>query len=99
MVAKPKQEERAAVFYGPWLLAVDEAASPYYFDEPSHENRVDLGLKAVEDRAGHFRMTYLPGGYAMQPGDALLRPLAEFTASEVFSQVEFWLPTAIKNYK
>ena len=99
MVAKPKQEERAAVFYGPWLLAVDEAASPYYFDEPSHENRVDLGLKAVEDRAGHFRMTYLPGGYARQPGDALLRPLAEFTASEVFSQVEFWLPTAIKNYK
>lgn len=37
-----KRGAQAAVFHGPWLLAVDESASPNFFDEPASENRVEL---------------------------------------------------------
>jgi DUF1680 family protein len=104
IIRRPKQEQMAAVCYGPWLLAVDEAASPHYFDEPAKENRVDLTTIHPAARTAvfakftipvaHFRFQYLPGGYPMQPGEALLRPLAEFTASPDSNQVDFWLPAA-----
>jgi DUF1680 family protein len=104
-----KSGQMAAVFYGPWLLGVDEAGSPNYFDEPSTRNVVTLAEKdgrvqlepapagqggAFSVPAAHFRLRYLPGGYAMQPQTALLRPIAEFTAGPDNNQVEFWLPVA-----
>ena len=38
----PGRSGYTAVFHGPWLLAVDEANSPYFFDEPYAHNRVEL---------------------------------------------------------
>ena len=38
----PSRSGYTAVFHGPWLLAVDEANSPYFFDEPYSHNRVEL---------------------------------------------------------
>ncbi len=37
-----KNLKAVAVFHGPWLLAVDQAASPNYFDEPSTQNAAQL---------------------------------------------------------
>ncbi|MCX6625497.1 MAG: hypothetical protein NTY38_31435, partial [Acidobacteria bacterium] len=102
----PKQPRRVAVFHGPWLLAVDEAVSPNYFDEPSGENRVTLGAdlavklvpaagtiapKSFIVSIAHFQVPYLPGGYAMQPASAILRPVAEFTAGPDTNRLDFWL--------
>lgn len=42
LVKRGNDGRQAAVFHGPWLLAVDETASPAYFDEPSNENKVEL---------------------------------------------------------
>jgi DUF1680 family protein len=37
-----KRSDYTAIFHGPWLLALDEASSPYFFDEPYSHNRVEL---------------------------------------------------------
>ena len=42
----------------------------------------------------HFRLTYYPGGYPMQPAQAILRPIAEATSSPDQDQWAFWLPAA-----
>jgi hypothetical protein len=97
-----------AVLHGPWLLAVDEAASPNYFDEPSIQNQVqlpstgDVKLDADERPTGpatpfsapvaHLKLRFLPGGYPVQPGIAMLRPIAEFTIGPDSNHLEFWLP-------
>jgi len=60
----PRRSGYKAVFHGPWLLAVDEASSPYFFDEPYSHNRVELAnlnaasmdaenLEAENDAAEH----------------------------------------------
>lgn len=109
-----KPAPRVAVVYGPWLLAVDEAESPHYFDEPAIQNQVLLPAAsaielvkakmttehgAAERAAGrfeapvaHFELRYLPGGYPVQPGIAVLRPMAEFTGGPDSNQLDFWLP-------
>jgi hypothetical protein len=105
-------EGRTAVFYGPWLLAVDEAASPNYFDETSSQNKVDLAASGGDFElepvppspasapftvpVAHFKLRYLPAGYPVQPQSALLRPMAEFTAEPDNSRLEFWLPIVLK---
>jgi DUF1680 family protein len=112
LVPHPKLADRAAIFYGPWLLAVDEAASPNYFDEPSNQNKVDLTVSAGDIKlqpappaaastpftvpVAHFKLRYLPAGYPVQPQFALLRPIAEFTAEPDSNRLEFWLPMAAK---
>ena len=40
--SRPDMPGYAAVFHGPWLLAVSESSSPEFFDEPYHFNRVLL---------------------------------------------------------
>ena len=83
-----------SIFHGPWLLGVDEASSPGFFDEPFTNNRVklapgDVKLTSAAPSASatpfavpvaHFRLDYYPGGYPMQPARALLRPIAEATS-------------------
>lgn len=112
LVKRGTEGTQAAVFHGPWLLAVDESASPAYFDEPSSENKVELPEKngrlhlepaAAVDASGrfdvpvaHFRLKYLPGGYSMQPQTALLRPIAEYTSGPDSNVLNFWLPLVPK---
>jgi DUF1680 family protein len=113
VVAHARMKDRAAVFYGPWLLAVDEAGSPNYFDEPSRANRVELEvvngepkLKPVARAAApakftvpvaHFTLRYKPGGYPVQPQAATLKPIAEFTAGPDNNVLEYWLPVGALN--
>lgn len=108
LVRRGNDGRQAAVFHGPWLLAVDQSASPAYFDEPSSENKVELAEKngalrlepapatGVSGRfavpVAHFRLKYLPGGYPLQPQTALLRPIAEYTAGPDANVLNFWLP-------
>ena len=40
----------------------------------------------------HFRLSYLPGGYSLQPQTALLRPIAEYTDGPDQNELNFWLP-------
>ena len=40
--SRPDKPGYAAVFHGPWLLAVSASSSPEFFDEPYHFNRVLL---------------------------------------------------------
>ena len=103
-----KPGPRVAVLHGPWLLAVDEEASPNYFDEPSTQNQVSLpsaGEVKLEPSqmtprlatpfsapVAHLQLKYLPGGYPVEPGVALLRPIAEFTGGGDSNRLEFWLP-------
>lgn len=108
LVKRGKEGRQAAVFHGPWLLAVDQTASPAFFDEPANENKVDLVeingkvvLKPATATAAtarfavpvaHFRFSYFPGGYSIQPQTALLRPIAEYTEGPDQNELDFWLP-------
>ena len=96
-----KQDGRTAIFRGPWLLAVDEQASPGFFDEPYTENKVQwpaepaaaaMGYAAFSVPAARMRVRYLPGGYPVQPAAALLRPMAEYTSGPDSNRLVFWLP-------
>jgi DUF1680 family protein len=100
-----KQDGRTAIFRGPWLLAVDEHASPGFFDEPYPENKVQWPAEPVKGAVpptpssgdfsvpfAHLQIRYLPGGYPVQPGIALLRPMAEYTGGPDSNRLVFWLP-------
>ncbi|HUB83098.1 MAG TPA: beta-L-arabinofuranosidase domain-containing protein [Bryobacteraceae bacterium] len=107
-VTDPKHPGMISIFHGPWLLGVDESSSPGFFDEPFTSNTVKLAPGEVKlDRVAppataapfsipvaHFRLAYSPGGYPMQPAQAILRPIAEATSSPDQDQWAFWLPTA-----
>jgi hypothetical protein len=96
---------RAAIFHGPWLLAVDDEASPFFWDEPHQQNAVHLpatsDAKIVLERspsvpsqsfaipAARFSVEYLPGGYPMIPSRAVLRPVAEQTGTRSLNW-QFW---------
>ena len=109
-ISDSKHPDMVSVFYGPWLLGVDEASSPGYFDEPFTENIVklvpgDVKLDAAAPSSSsapisvplaHFKVTYFPGGYPMQSAQAVLRPIAEATSSPDQNQWAFWLPVASK---
>jgi DUF1680 family protein len=108
LVKRGNEGRQAAVFHGPWLLAVDQTASPAFFDEPASENKVDLPEKNGQVQlkpapvavsatrfavpVAHFRLSYLPGGYSIQPQTALLRPIAEYTGGPDQNELNFWLP-------
>jgi DUF1680 family protein len=62
---------QAAVFYGPWLLAVDPSASPNFFDEPANENQVQL----VEQN-GQLRLEAAPK--LAEPAGRFAVPVAHF---------------------
>ena len=109
VVSDPKHAGMVAVFCGPWLLGVDEATSPAFFDEPYTENSVrlasgDVKLEPATPASArpftipmaHFRLNFYPGGYPMQPATALLHPIAEATASPDQDQWAFWLPLPSK---
>jgi DUF1680 family protein len=105
-IVRNAKSGQIALFHGPWLLGVDEGANPYYFDEPSHENRLRLQIAADNTvklerapataagpfgvPAARFRITYLPGGYPVAPSTALLRPIAEQTSTRS-TRWEYWL--------
>ena len=87
---------RWAIFHGPWLLGADEVVSPFFWDEPDSNNRLQLAVAADSsvhlDPAsiadGHFgvptarfQVAYLPEGYPMLPQKVVLRPVAEQTGS------------------
>jgi DUF1680 family protein len=96
---------RVAVFHGPWLLAADDDASPFFWDEPHQENIVRLPAaadgKILLERdapqtespfavpAARFTVEYLPGGYPMVPSRAILRPVAEQTGTRSLNW-QFW---------
>jgi DUF1680 family protein len=95
-----RQAGRTAIFCGPWLLAVDETRSPNFFDEPYTENKVQwpaepapaaISAAAFSVPAAHMQIRYLPGGYPVQPGTALLRPMAEYTGGPDSNRLVFWL--------
>lgn len=103
VVRKEGKTAKVAVFHGPWLLAVDEQGSPYYFDEPNKSNQALLpaewehaatpGMaKPFTVPVAHLKLKYLPGGYPMQPGAAVLRPIAEHTSGADINPLDFWLP-------
>lgn len=95
--------------HGPYLLAVDELASPFFFDEPYTDNiilvpadpRVALEpapVGAVPGRlgvpVGRFRLPYQPGGYSESTAQATLRPLAERTSVSGPAAWVFWFRSA-----
>lgn len=100
---------RVALFHGPWLLGVAEAADPFFFDEPFTTNRLrvtvaqdaSVRLMPASRRADHpfsvpaarFEVSYLPGGYPLQPGTATLRPVAEQTGLRTCDW-EYWFLVA-----
>lgn len=95
-----RRNGRIALFHGPWLLGVDAAESPNFFDEPAAENRVILPpepqrtqVKAVPWSVpiAHFLLKYAPGGYPDQRQTAVLRPIAENTSLAGSTVWEFWL--------
>lgn len=102
---------QVAIFHGPWLLAVDDTTSQFFFDEPVNrvvlsdigkDGELELELavpcggprRAFTVPVAHFHLQYLPGGYPIQPGTALLRPIAEKTATPGPSMWRFWFTAA-----
>lgn len=99
---------RVALFHGPWLLGVAEAADPFFFDEPHTLNRLQIRvdtdgavrLKPARATRGHafavpaarFEAGYLPGGYRIEPGVATLRPVSEQTGLRTCDW-EYWFLT------
>jgi hypothetical protein len=83
-----KRGAQAAVFHGPWLLAVDESASPSFFDEPASENQVELveqdGHPQLEaapqtaDLAGRFAVPVAHFVLHYRPGGYPMQPQMAF---------------------
>ncbi len=71
LVKRGTDGKQAAVFHGPWLLAVDESASPAYFDEPSNENKVEL-----PEKDGHLQL--VPAAVAAGASAHFAVPVAHF---------------------
>jgi len=72
-----ERRDGGRLFLGPWLLAVSEAASPRFFDEPHQNNRVDWDSLAAGDRPSRRTVEYIPAGYPGQRQTVVLRPPAE----------------------
>ena len=101
----PSRTGYVSIWHGPWLLGVDEALNPFFFDEPLQLNRLRVrvlkedvvDLERASEGPMHsfavlqarFRVSYLPGGYPITPSSAILRPVAEQTGFETTSW-EYW---------
>ncbi len=106
--AERDEAGRIALFHGPWLLGVAEAADPFFFDEPHTLNRLRIAVGAegnvrlapARDRSAHpfavpvaqFEAPYLPGGYPVEPGVAVLRPVSEQTGLRTCDWEYWFLP-------
>ena len=84
----PSRSDYAAVFHGPWLLAVDETSSPYFFDEPYLHNRVELS--SLEERGEAEQRPPAPPVSA--PG------AANFTVPVAHRDIE-WIPAGYQNQR
>jgi DUF1680 family protein len=83
-------EERAAYFYGPWLLGAAAEDNPAFFNELTADNQLERGkekpLAAGKQPRRPFRVPivatmvpYLPAEYPDQPEAVVLRAVAEQT--------------------
>jgi DUF1680 family protein len=54
------EKGRSAVFHGPWLLAADDEASPFFWDEPHQQNVVRLPAAASGGNIALVRAPSLP---------------------------------------
>jgi DUF1680 family protein len=83
-------DDRAAYFYGPWLLGASAADNPAYFNELTADNRLDRGkekpLAAARQPKRAFCVPvaatvapYLPAEYPDQAETVLLRAVGEQT--------------------
>ena len=88
----------AALFYGPWLLGVNESDDPLFFGEPWIDNVVALPetLQGASANTGpltipraHITCDYVHGGYP-DPQQVTLQPLSEGTRHEPAAQA-VWL--------
>ena len=80
---------QAALYYGPWVLGVDEADNSAYFNEPIAGNKVLWPSPTVHDSAtgplmipaAHMKCNYVHDGF---PGNqsVTLRPVSERSAHE-----------------
>jgi DUF1680 family protein len=80
-----EQPIRAALYCGPWLMAIDESIDRYFFGEPWPGNVVTLprDITPKPSKAGrvHLAVTYEHDGFrALLP--ATLRPIGETPANE-----------------
>ena len=92
---------KAALYYGPWLLGVDEAYDTYFLGEPWRENVLffpekpepstkdhpDPDTLAVPD--AHLSVSYRHGGFP-DPGTVILRPVSEQARHRQMADL-FWL--------
>ena len=107
-----KESGRISFFHGPWLLGVDEEASPFFFDEPYSLNRIPAEILEsdapdLEAQSGspdtpfsipaaRFELPYFPGGYSMLPMKALFRPVAEQTGFRSAAWIFYFMPDDLK---
>ena len=84
----PSRSDYTAAFLGPWLLAVEEASSPYFFDEPYAHNRVEVASLGAENDA--VEQDRPP---AIVP---VTTPAANFTVPVAHHDVE-WIPAGYPN--
>jgi hypothetical protein len=74
------------VFNGPWLLAVSESNSPYFFDEPYEHNRVNAAslLESNAERIAAVRAEESPD--------------AKFRAPFAYREIE-WTPAGYRDQR
>ncbi len=105
-VVREEKDGRVAIFHGPWLLAIDEAMNPEYFNEPFRANALEIQAaadgsvelkQAKATEAGpfavpvaRFEVAYRHAGYPMLQSHAILRPIAEQTGVRAVPWV-WWL--------
>lgn len=96
----------AVLFYGPWVLGVDDAFDPLFLSEPWRENVVLLPRNPAPTTQdgplpasfhaelmatrARFRLKYRHGGFP-DVCEVTLRPISERTAHEAQSTVAIWL--------
>jgi DUF1680 family protein len=104
-IVRDQKTGRVAFFHGPWLLGIDAAMNPDYFNEPFRTNALEVrpaadGSVALTPDPGaadpfaipvaRFRVPYRHGGYPMLQSYAVLRPVAEQTGVRAVPW-EWWL--------
>lgn len=60
--------------------------------EPAAASSASSGKAGLAVPVAHLKLDFLPGGYAVQPQTAILRPIAEYTTGDAAGLWEFWLP-------
>jgi DUF1680 family protein len=86
-------KDRAAYFYGPWLLGAAAADNAPYFNEMTLSNGLERAkekpLEAEKQRNGAFRVPiaatsapYIPAEYPDQPETVVLRAISEQTGQD-----------------